>query len=222
MRQLVRMKAVSIVEHDERAEVQSHLTIGDSECFDDVERPVGCGGLSVDVFDVRGHESGRDSIDGKLDVSGAGEQIRSRSTADGCDGRVCVGARDDFDLIEGYPGALDVAEPDQHCAGLEQLHHEACPELLGVREFPELPIFGLERESSSHQCRVFIPNRATRRKDVHQRPVAVQMTTAQQRPQRRELEESRERGLATARRTNDHRQPIVETIFFRLLLQECG
>ncbi|MDD9981976.1 MAG: hypothetical protein OXU81_11565 [Gammaproteobacteria bacterium] len=105
------MEAVGIVEHDERAEVQSLLPIGDSERFDDVERPVGGGRLPVDVLDVRGYESGRDAVDCALDVSGAIPQIQSRSTANGRDGRACVGARDDFDLFERHPGVLNVAEP---------------------------------------------------------------------------------------------------------------
>ena len=65
------MEAVGIVEHDERAEVQSFLPISDSERFDDVERPVGSGRLSADVLDIRGYESGRDAIDCEFDVSGA-------------------------------------------------------------------------------------------------------------------------------------------------------
>ena len=200
--------------------MQSPLPIGDSERFDDIERPVGGGRLSVDVLDVRGYESGRDAVDCEFDVSGAVPQFQSRPTADGRDGRVCVGARDDLDLFERHPGVLNVAEPSQHRASLEQLHHQACPELLGVWKLPELPVLGLEREPPPHQCGVFVPDRPTGRKDVHQRLVAVHMTTAQQSPQRSELEESRERGLAAARRTYDHREAIVEAFFSRVRLQE--
>ncbi len=144
------MEAVSIIKHNQGSENQGPVTVGDSECFDDVERPVGCRGLLVDIFDVRGHESGRNTVYGKLDVSGASQQFRSRPTADGCDGRVYVRPGDDFDVSECYPGVLEVTEPDQHCTSLEQLHHQTCPELLGVREFPELPVLGLEWESPSH------------------------------------------------------------------------
>ena len=111
---------MGVVEDGEGTELSHVFAIGDLECLDDVEGPVGGCCFSVDVFAVRGYKSGRDLVDGKLDLASAGEQIRTPCATNGSKRGVGVGTWDDLDLIEQHAGGLDVPEPCQHRTCLKQ------------------------------------------------------------------------------------------------------
>ena len=172
------MQNVGVVKDDQGPE--HFCLVSDPKRLDDIERPIGGNGCLLDIFDPRWQQGGGDSINCKFNLLGAPVQLGPSRSTDARHCRTGIGSRFDAHPVNRHSGSVDVPQPPQQGTGLEKRNHQTGLDLARIRELPEFPVLGLQRNPASKQRRTIVANRPTRGERIdHCCPVRTAATTQQ-------------------------------------------
>jgi hypothetical protein len=145
---------MGVVEHDKRAQAKGAVGVIKFDAFQHVEWPIGGPRRFGEVALSRGrNERGPDAVHGALHLHGSLANTVDVQPANLGRGGFHPCSRDEPNPTRTVlTSHLDVTQPPEHRAGLNESQHQAGPNRDRVWELPEIAVLRFEREAhTSHQ-----------------------------------------------------------------------